>query len=84
LFAEQDYQNKIKLDCLNIQITEAEFQLKNLNGNLNEQVDHIIEEGDSDSNIEFKRKVEDKNFADQYGIYEENHNNTGSYLDYDK
>jgi len=62
LFAEQDYQNKkIKLDCLNIQITEVEFQLKNLNSKLNEQVENIIEEGDSDSIIEFKKNVVDNN-----------------------
>lgn len=79
LFAEQDYQNKkIKLDCLNIQITEAEFQLKNLNSKLNEQVDNLIEEGDSDSIVEFKRKVEDGNLAQQYGVYDdENNNNRG-------
>lgn len=59
LFAEQDYQNKkIKLDCLNIQIIEAEFQLKNMNSKLNENVENIIEEGDTDSIIEFRRKIE--------------------------
>ncbi len=62
LFAEQDYQNKkIKLDCLNIQITESEFQLKNLNTKLNEKVENFIGEGDTDSIIEFKKNFSEKN-----------------------
>ena len=62
LFAEQDFHNKkIKLDCMNIRIEEAEFHLKNLEEKLNNDIKPIIEEGDSDSIIEFKRKVEGGN-----------------------
>lgn len=62
LFGEQDFHNKkIKLDCMNIRIEEAEFHLKNLEAKLNENIKPIIDEGDSDSIIEFKRKVEGNN-----------------------
>jgi hypothetical protein len=52
IYAHQDYQNKkVKLDCLNAQIIEAEFQLKNLNKSLEEKIGNVIDNG-SDSFIE--------------------------------
>ena len=42
IFASQDYQNKkVKLDCVNVQIIEAEFQLKNLQKIAEEKINQI-------------------------------------------
>jgi hypothetical protein len=67
LFAEQDFHNKkIKLDCMNIRIEESEFHIKNLEEKINNDIKPIIEEGDSDSIIEFKRKVDGGNKEGKY------------------
>lgn len=51
IFAFQDYQNKkIKLDCLNVQIIEAEFQLRNLQNKFDEKVNQAIEKEESEYN----------------------------------
>lgn len=47
IFACQDYQNKkVKLDCTNVQIVEAEFQLKNLQNLCKEKIEKIKNEYD--------------------------------------
>jgi hypothetical protein len=39
IFAYQDYQNKkVKLDCISVQIVEAEFQLNNLQKEIDRQI----------------------------------------------
>lgn len=44
IFAYQDYQNKkIKLDCVNVQIVEAEFQLETLKKKMNEHINNMID-----------------------------------------
>jgi hypothetical protein len=43
IYCYQDYQNKkMKLDCLNVQIVEAEFQLKNLQRLMDEKINSLV------------------------------------------
>lgn len=45
IYAHQDFQNKkVKHDCLGVQIVEAEFQLKNLQNQMDEKLNQIIKE----------------------------------------
>jgi hypothetical protein len=61
IFAYQDYQNKkVKLDCINVQIIEAEFQLKNLQKRLTEKmskVTSIMKEEDEERKTSCDRSV---------------------------
>jgi hypothetical protein len=51
IYAHQDYQNKkVKHDCLAVQIVEAEFQLKNLQKQIDEKVNKIIENDEEEVN----------------------------------
>ncbi len=45
IYAYQDYQNKkVKLDCIAVQIVEAEFQLQNLQKEVDNKINQRIEE----------------------------------------
>lgn len=51
IYCYQDYQNKkVKLDCLNVQMVEAEFQLKNLQKLMDEKINSIVTNKHVDSN----------------------------------
>jgi len=56
IYANQDYHNKkLKLDCLNVQIVEAEFQLKNLQTRIDDKMNKLVEEKKMQEKLEKER-----------------------------
>ena len=63
IFASQDYQNKkLKLDCVNVQIIEAEFQLNNLQKMTEEKINEIKYE---ENEFKYKQPNENKDQDEQ-------------------
>ena len=51
IYCYQDYQNKkVKLDCLNVQIVEADFQLKNFQRLMDEKINCLVNSKKSEEN----------------------------------
>ena len=52
IYCYQDYQNKkVKLDCINVQIVEAEFQLKNFQRMMDDKINILVSPKKSDDSL---------------------------------